>query len=234
MTVEQDTPATTADSPGAPAIRHPVPGQEPSLGGEHSEEAPLPALDESDSVIQDALIRMIASAQLQKLVVVQNFIRRAVITIDNLPRATIPRKDIPLTAVTGRFVVNETGSLAIGADNYQRYNAYVELVESVNTDKLLSLYLHLYPLFQQAYQDLGYPAGYFNDRLIDVIDHLLATPEIAGPILLVQPHVLYQYANPQIEGLSAGQKLLIRMGLDNARRVKTELLKFRNGLLART
>ena len=38
------------------------------------------------------------------------------------------------------------------------------------------MYKQYYPLFQQAYVDLGYPEGYFNDRLVEVIDHLLATP----------------------------------------------------------
>ena len=66
-------------------------------------------------------------------------------------------------------------------------------------------YRHFYPLFQQAYVDLGYPDGYFNDRLVEVIDHLLATPDVAGPIKLTQPSVFYQYADPSIEERSAGR-----------------------------
>ena len=53
-------------------------------------------------------------------------------------------------------------------------------MESVDTGRLAALYVRFYPLFQQAYRDLGYPNGYFNDRLVEVIDHLLVTPEIAG------------------------------------------------------
>jgi len=36
----------------------------------------------------------------------------------------------------------------------------------VDAKKLVSVYVHLYPLFQQAYVGLGYPDGYFNDRLV--------------------------------------------------------------------
>ena len=88
-------------------------------------------------------------------------------------------------------------------------------------------WLRYYPLFQEAYEYLGYPSAYFNDRLIDVIDHLLATPVVDGPIRLVRPHVLYKYADPDLEALSAGRKALIRIGPDNANRVKQKLREIR-------
>jgi hypothetical protein len=80
---------------------------------------------------------------------------------------------------------------------------------------------------QQAFAQLGYPDGYFNDRVIAVIDHLLATPEPEEPVRLLQPHVLYEFADPELEALSGGQKLLIRMGPDHAARIKTVLQNFR-------
>jgi hypothetical protein len=36
----------------------------------------------------------------------------------------------------------------------------------VDTRKAVALYVDLYPLFQGAYAELGYPNRYFNDRLI--------------------------------------------------------------------
>jgi len=69
------------------------------------------------------------------------------------------------------------------------------------------VYLRFYPLFQQAYQDLGYPNGYFNDRLVKVIDVLLATPQIAGPIELVRPKVMYAFADPTLES-AAGRSTI--------------------------
>ena len=92
---------------------------------------------------------------------------------------------------------------------------------------LAELYRRYYPLFQDAYVNLGYPDGYFNDRLVEVIDHLLETPEISDPVQLVRPHVLYQYRDPQLEALSSGQKLLLRMGQEHASRIKTRLREFR-------
>jgi hypothetical protein len=79
------------------------------------------------------------------------------------------------------------------------------------------------PLFQQAYEDLGNPQRDFNARLLEVIEHLLMTPDVQGPVKLVQPSVYYRYADPKLESLSSGQKLLLRMGPDNEAAIKAKL-----------
>jgi len=106
-------------------------------------------------------------------------------------------------------------------------------VQGTDVKALAVVYQRLYPLFQQAYEDLGYPGKYFNDRLVEVIDHLLQTPEVPAPIALVQPKVFWEYADPTLENRSAGQKLLIRMGPQNARIVKGKLREFRAEILTR-
>jgi hypothetical protein len=46
---------------------------------------------------------------------------------------------------------------------------------------------------------------------------------VAGPIKLTQPSVYYQFADPSLEELSSGQKLMIRLGSQNAAIVKEKL-----------
>ena len=116
--------------------------------------------------------------------------------------------------------------------NYERYKPMVQLIRSSDTQALVATYTRYYPLFQEAYESLGHPPEYFNDRLIEVIDHLLATPEVQGPIALAQPNVLYEFADPGLESKSAGQKVLIRMGSENAAAVKDKLRELRTALLA--
>ena len=79
--------------------------------------------------------------------------------------------------------------------------------------------------------NLGYPHGYFNDRLIEVIDHLLTAPVVSEPIGLVQPKALYQFADPDLEDLSAGRKILVRTGPANAARIQEILRQFRQELI---
>ena len=79
---------------------------------------------------------------------------------------------------------------------------------------------------------LGYPTGSFNVRLIEAIDDLLRTPDIEGPVELVQPRVLYEFADSDLEALSAGQKTMLRMGAENAAKIKTKLREIRRELEA--
>jgi hypothetical protein len=100
-------------------------------------------------------------------------------------------------------------------------------VQNTDTTQLTTFYFRYYPLFQQAYEDLGYPNAYFNDRVVEVIDHLLATPDVKGPITLVQPKVFYEFADQKLENRSAGQKLMIRIGPQNAAALKKKLRDIR-------
>ena len=124
--------------------------------------------------------------------------------------------------------------MLLRADNAERYTPYLRLMEQADTQKLVQTYVRFYPLFQKAYEDLGYPNGYFNDRLVEVIDHLLGAPDVPAPVALTQPKVLYEFADPALEQLSAGQKIMIRMGPVNESRVKAKLRDIRHALTGQT
>lgn len=192
---------------------------------------PLPALADADPRMAELLAELFPGRNFRRYFILQNFIDRFVVMVDNLPRRQLPRSHMPVKAVSGRFLATGQGdSLVIDPANYRRYTPYVELAAAVDTRLAVAAYTHFYPLFQQAYEELGYAHGYFNDRLVEVIDHLLATPEITDPIRLVQPKILYRYADPQLENLSAGQKILIRVGPVNAERIKGVLRELRREL----
>ena len=123
--------------------------------------------------------------------------------------------------------------MVISPGNSARYAAYVRIAQAVNAPKLVDAYVRFYPLFQRAYEELGYPKGYFNDRLIETLDDLLAAPDIKGPIKLTQPKVMYEFADPALEARSAGQKIMIRMGGENAARVKAKLREIRHEVTRR-
>ena len=135
---------------------------------------------------------------------------------------------------TGRFAVagsEETPTL--DPTNYDRYKPLVTLVQSVDDEKLMAIYTRYYPLFQDAYENLGHPPQYFNDRLVEVIDHLLAAPDVKDPVALAQPNVQFEYADDALESRSAGQKVLMRMGSANSAAVKAKLRALRARLVER-
>ena len=215
-------PVVKADDGG---IQHPI----PAAGGDTTA---LPALNQSDQVVKDSMEGILGSKPVEQFLVQENIVRHIVVTIDNLPRKKVAVDLRPVKPTPGETVTSNQGdTTTLGASNYARYAPFVHLVETTDPKTLASVYFHLYPLFQQAYEDLGYPGRFFNDRLVEVIDHLLAAPEPQGPIELVQPKVFYQFADPKLEDLSAGQKLLIRMGPANERNLKEKLRDFRAELV---
>jgi Protein of unknown function (DUF3014) len=223
-------PPATAAAPPAPAIEHPV----PAAGGASASQPSLPGLGDSDKAIVSALLGVSGAGGLAKLLIPQNVIRHIVATVDNLPRRRVAVEVRPVQPTAGSFMVSGTpGNLTLDPRNYARYAPFVDLVKAVDAKALVAVYFHYYRLFQQAYEDLGYPTEYFNDRVIQVIDHLLATPDVQGPIALTQPNVMYEYADPKLEALSAGQKTLIRMGPANAAVVEGKLREIRQLLATR-
>lgn len=211
----------------APVIEHPVP--EGSAAGS----GPTPPLDQSDQSFHAALTALPGAQAAEKLLVPDNIIRNVVVTVDNLAKKKVASDKRPIKVTGGQFITRGTGDqLTISPDNYARYQPFIEVVKSVDTDQLVQMYYHFYPLFQTAFDDLGYQNAYFNDRVIADIDHLLATPDVSGPVALVQPNVMYLYADPALEGLSAGQKTLIRMGPKNEAVVKERLKDLKAKLLA--
>jgi hypothetical protein len=206
----------------APIIRYPVP-EAPAV-------PPLPDLFASDSAMQDTLSGLFGRESVARFYYLDDIVRRFVATIDNLPRKTVAARLMPVKPVPGAFVVAGAGdTFEMGADNALRYRPYLLVMEAVEAKRLVAAYAHFYPLFQVAYQELGYPNRYFNDRLVEAIDDLLAAPEVAAP-QLVQPKVLYQFADAELEARSAGQKILMRMGPQNAARVKAKMRSIRTEL----
>ena len=191
----------------------------------------LPQVQDSDQSIQAALNSLFSIKITGKLLYLENFIQRFVATIDNLPEKRLPRAHLPLKAPGGKFLVAGTSDAPqTSSRNNKRYNAYLVLLESINDDRAIQIYTHFYPLFQKAYEQLGYQNAYFNDRLVFVIEHLLETPNPPDPIQLSQPAVLFTYADPNLEKLSSGQKVLLRIGQDQRMRTVNVLDRYRKKL----
>jgi hypothetical protein len=205
---------------------------------------PLPPLVESDDAALAAAAELVGEEPAMKYIVAESLISRLVASVNALTLEQLPRNIVPLNAPGGKLqatpnglsdeVNPETGLretlYVLDASNFQRYTAQVEVFEAMDPGALVDRYRMYYPLLQESYRELGYPEGDFNDRLLEVIDHLLATPEPAAPIRLVKPEAVFEFEDPELEALSAGQKFLIRIGPSNAQRVKVKLAQIREAI----
>lgn len=221
-----ETPAAPSPLPEASGPHNPVDALAPA-------DAALPALAESDPRVMELLADLLGRDKVASFLLTDGLVRRVVATVDNLARAQAPSRMWPVQPMPQRFVVDADGDAptTVAAANAARYSAFLAFAEAVPMEPAVALYARLYPLFQQAYEELGYPRRYFNDRLVAVLDHLLLAPEPQGPLRVkltpvntevpnLRPWVRYEFVDPALESLSSGQKILVRMGPANEARAK--------------
>ena len=235
----QEEPSLTSveespSEPAKPVVRYPVPKLEPVVK-QPSEpeqnkvvvEAPS-TLSKSDETLQQTLSGMLIEQKLLALLHLKNFIQRFVVTVDTMTADELSPHHLPASPPKGNFQATDGH---ISPHNANRYTPYLQLVESIGIETAVLIYVRYYELFQQAYRQLGAPQAHFNDRFVEVIDHLLETPEVKEPIAVVQPLIIYKYSDPELEKLSSGQKLLLRIGEENRIRVKGLLRELRKRLV---
>ncbi len=216
----------TPDELHVPKVRYPV-ADIPTTG---QSEEPLPGLDESDRFIETNLAELLPA----ELFIFKNIIRHFVVNVDNATEPKLPKKYSFARHPKAKFIARKTAvenQFIVDPENFERYAGFVDFLVHIQIDQIAPIYVRIYPLLQEAYEELGYPGHYFNDRFIEVLDHLLATPEVPGEIRLIKPKYLYQYADPELESLSASQKMLIRIGHSNATKVKAKLRQLRSFLI---
>jgi hypothetical protein len=229
--------AAPAPAPGAaPAVQYTVPPTEPTRGR-------LPALDDSDRYLESALIDLFGRKSVRSFLHLDGIVRGFVATVNNLASDNASSQLWPVSPTPGRFdAETRDGGTVISAKNADRYTPFVRFAAGIDTARAVALYVRVYPLLQAAYEDLGYPGKYFNDRVMDTIDDLLATPTVPVPIKVKRVQVdgappsagggLYMFAEPALEGRSAGQKILLRMGPENAGRLMGKLREARTSLMS--
>jgi hypothetical protein len=231
--LKQPGPETHPSVVELPKVEAEPPAVEPRYPVEASESEavpeaePLPPLAESDESVAAALLALFDSEALGAVLIREQVVSRMVATVDSLNSRELAPLVMPVQPPTGTFQASEGESLTISPDNFERYRPYVDLVAELEVEAAVEFYRRHYPLFQDAYSELGYGDAYFNDRLVDTIDLLLATPQPAQPPVLVKPEAIYVYQDETLEALSAGQKILLRMGPEQAEVVREKLQELR-------
>ena len=226
-------PPPPAPSSEFTPLEPPEPEPAPEFVAEEPPEPlpPLPELEQSDEPVAQALTEAAGTELVANHLVSDGIIRKLVVTVDNLSGDALWIKSRAVPPVGGRFLVEGPEEAPVmSAANYERYDALLQLVDEVDTAALAASYQRHYPLLQQAYEQLGYPGRQFHNRALEILDHLLATPVVEGPIRLERPHVMYKYADPELEALSAGQKIMLRIGPENAAIARDKLIELRGAI----
>ena len=189
--------------------------------------------DVGEAAVNKELARNWPLAQLRKYFNLQEQARRLVITVDNLPREHVPSQLRITRGVPELLRVQKDGeTITLDPSNYERYDRIISYVEKMDARKIGRLYAKFYPLLQRTYEETGFPEERFHDRVLAALDDMMDAPRPTGPIRLVQPKVLYRFEDDHLESLSAGQKIMIRVGPENAARLRKVLARVRAAIAA--
>jgi hypothetical protein len=208
-----------------PQIKYPI----NSLPSQFSNAENTSLIKEQD--FQQWAIMNLGKLNVEKVLITENFINRFVIAIDNASAKIIPANMSPIKLPPGKLVVKSSeNNFEISEENYKRYDQYLALADASDLNAIVLYYRKTYPLFQKAYNSQG-EDGYFNDKLIEVIDLILSTPEPKNPIKLYYSTSQYEYIDPKLESLPAIQKIIIRMGPQKEKKLKLYFKEFRHLLI---
>ncbi|WP_137223569.1 DUF3014 domain-containing protein [Shewanella sp. MEBiC00475] len=187
---------------------------------------PLPALSDSDDFVEAKTLAIANGMKIAPIILKKDIARQFVVFVDNLAQGDLVRKASPLKGPDTQFSVSEiTNKTYLNPDGYHRYDVYANFIADLSEKDLLSTYTELKPLFSEAFTELGYNDVDFDKRMQQAFSMIINAPIIEDPIELSSISVNYKYVNPNLEALPNAQKLLIRMGPENTRKIKAAVKK---------
>ena len=209
---EPVAPAAGEAEPAKPLVEESPPIPEPV--------SKLPQLDRSDTDVIAHLLE-VSDGGFQSWLIQEHLIRKFVRAINALEEGKLVSQYRPFTEPQTPFTAATIGeSWQIKPDNYARYTPYLDSLEKVGPERLAQLYLHYYPLLQQAYEELGVDKGEFNEVTIRALTRITKAPVPPADAALTRPSVAYKFSAPDLEQRSSVEKLLFRLGPENSERLK--------------
>jgi hypothetical protein len=206
---------------------------------------PLPDLNQSDASVLTALKGLNVNGLIE-MVIPQEILRKFVRAVNILDEGKVITEYRPIASPQGAFAADSFNVKVSGGElgeqqdveqyrvspkNYLRYTLFVQVISALDSDAAIALYKHYYPLLNRAHQELGMSKDNFHSVLIRAIDRVLSAPDANGDLILIHPKVYYEFADPALEKLPEIHKLMLRMGPDNAAKVKASLRNARVKLL---
>jgi hypothetical protein len=210
---------------------------------------PLPLLDNSDDWLKLKLPEITWRKELLKLIIDDDMIRRFVVFTDNFAQGIIAYEHSPFILPNAKFTpkmdsvsfqkIEQTASgssIPVKQNVWQwnesssrRFSLYVDLLRSMDSESLVQWYSELKPLINEAYSELGYEDD-FTNTLQDAITRILDMELPKSSMALIQPSVMYRFADAELEALPDTDKLLLRLGKENLLVMKSVLLELHEKL----
>ena len=196
----------------------------PRRAGEPGDKIDLPSLDQTDTLVRTLAGKLSSHPAVAAWLATNGLIRNFTVVVANIADGETPAKHLAALKPPGAFSTKSGNGLTwIDPASYRRYDAIGDAVDGLDARGLAHLYATIKPRIDDAYHELVGAQGDFDKTLERAIAALLKTPVADTDAQLATGKMSYAYANPALEGLTAAQRQLLRMGPRNARIVKAKL-----------
>lgn len=190
----------------------------------------LPELHESDALVRQTLSEWAMPDNVSQL---GDLLARLAVVVANAAEGSVPRRQIGFLAPGEKFQIIKVGErVFLDPRSYARYDAYLLLLESVPAGELAEFLSLFDPLLQQALLQLGEQRT-MAELIARAALRVTELPDLPERVELIQPKVMYQFADPELEGLPDFEKQILRMGPTNVGRLQAYISRFQAAYPAR-
>jgi hypothetical protein len=114
---------------------------------------------------------------------------------------------------------------------FARYDGLTNTLSSLDVNTTITLFREYQSTIEQAWQALGYTDNSVEPALLEALELIMLTPDIQVDARLLKDEANWIYEDESLEKLPALQKQIMRMGPENAERLKALARDLRGGLL---
>ncbi len=192
----------------------------------------LPPLDQMDAFLRTLLSGLSSHPQLAAWLATDDLLGNAATAIDRLAQGQTPARDLaPLRPTAAFAVTTRRGVTYIDPASFARYDGIADAVASVEPGKLATAYLTIEPRLAEAWARQGH-TGDLRQAVERALATIASTPTPPAEMQLVKKVSGFGFADPELEGLPAAQKQLLRMGPGNLAKVRQAATGFAAALAA--
>ena len=189
--------------------------------------APAPAADaaipaDSDARVRDALANLTPREIFKSWLQQDHLLDRLAVVMLNLAEDVSPARELAFLRPQGSFRAVHRGSgYTLSPRSAGRYDAFANVIASLDERRVASAYRALHPLLESAYHALGYPGRPLDEVTTRALQRLVDAP-VRDEVALRQVGSLWLFADERLEALGPVEKQLLRMGPRNTRLLQGE------------
>ena len=179
----------------------------------------LPSLVNSDAMLREFVSQLSRHPLLARFLATKDLVRGVTLAIVQIGDGRTPAAPLAVLRPPVRLEIGPGTSGKVDPQNFARWDTAVRALHSIPAADAAQVYVNVKPLFDEAYRELGYPSGDFDEAIVKAIRMLKATPDVPQDLLLLKRDGYFEHEDAALRSLPPAQKQLILMGPANRRLV---------------